>query len=134
MAESKRLTAFSVERLVAPGRYSDGHGLNLQITDAGVKSWLFRYQLHGRERSMGLGPMHTVGLADARKAALEARRLLLNKIDPLDARQSQRAQGRIEAARGLMFRDCADRLIAAQEKGWRNPKHRAQWRSTLATY
>jgi len=37
-----------------PGRYSDGDGLNLQVTRSGVRSWLFRYELRGKERWMGL--------------------------------------------------------------------------------
>ena len=36
--------------------------------------------------------------------------------------------------RELSFRTCAQRYIAAHEAGWRNPKHRAQWPSTLERY
>jgi integrase len=32
------------------------------------------------------------------------------------------------------FADMADQVIASLEKGFRNPKHRQQWRNTLATY
>lgn len=35
---------------------------------------------------MGLGPLHTVSLADAREAALEARRVLLQGLDPIQNR------------------------------------------------
>ena len=49
-----------------PGRYSDGHGLWLQISQSGTKAWLFRYMINGRARHMGLGPLHTVNLAEAR--------------------------------------------------------------------
>jgi integrase len=34
----------------------------------------------------------------------------------------------------VTFADAAERFIAAQETGWRNEKHRQQWRSTLRTY
>jgi integrase len=44
------------------------------------------------------------------------------------------ARVRLEAARGMSFRECAERMITSHEAAWRNPKHRAQWRSTLATY
>jgi hypothetical protein len=36
--------------------------------------------------------------------------------------------------RSLTFKDCAERYMVAHEAGWRNAKHRAQWRSTLKTY
>ena len=51
------LTARKVTTLKGAGRCGDGHGLYLQVTDAGVRSWLLRYERHGRERWMGLGPI-----------------------------------------------------------------------------
>jgi integrase len=34
----------------------------------------------------------------------------------------------------MTFRECAEAYIAAHKAGWRNPKHAAQWPSTLETY
>jgi integrase len=34
----------------------------------------------------------------------------------------------------MTFRQCAERMIASHEAAWKNPKHRAQWKATLATY
>ena len=34
----------------------------------------------------------------------------------------------------ITFRQCAERYIEAHRPGWSNPKHAAQWQSTLATY
>ena len=81
-----KLTVKRVERLKDPGRYSDGQGLYLQIVNANNRSWVFRYERAGRERVMGLGPAHTLNLAEARDKARKARQLLLEGIDPLDAR------------------------------------------------
>jgi hypothetical protein len=66
-----RLSQAFVNKVAALGDCCDGNGLYLQTTAAGVKSWLFRYTRQGRARYMGLGPLHTVGLADARTRALE---------------------------------------------------------------
>lgn len=52
---TNRLTARTVATLTEPGLHSDGDGLVLQITPAGSKSWLFRYKLAGKIKSMGLG-------------------------------------------------------------------------------
>ena len=55
MARSiEKLTALKVRRACRPGRLSDGGGLYLQVTPAGVKSWVFRYASLGREHFMGL--------------------------------------------------------------------------------
>jgi integrase len=39
-----------------------------------------------------------------------------------------------QSNKGITFQQCAEDYVAAKEAGWRNPKHRAQWRSTLRTY
>src|ERR1035438_6799176 len=81
-----KLKALAVEKVRKSGLYGDGGGLYLQITIAGVKSWLFRYMRDGKAHGMGLGPLHTVSLAEARVKAHECRALLLNGVDPLDAK------------------------------------------------
>ncbi|HWT32054.1 MAG TPA: Arm DNA-binding domain-containing protein [Propylenella sp.] len=100
MRDSKRLTAVAVAKMTKPGRYGDGHGLCLQVSRWGTKSWLFRYERGSRERQMGLGPLHTLSLAEAREKARECRKLLLEGIDPLEARRKIRTEARLEALRG----------------------------------
>lgn len=77
----------------------------------------------------------SLSLHQARERAREARRTLkIDGRDPIEARKAQRQADRIEAARSITFEDCATRYVAAHEASWRNPKHRAQWKSTLASY
>jgi integrase len=90
--------------------------------------------LRRKSRDMGLVGIDVVSLSEARERALAARRLVKDGIDPIDARKAQRAQYAVDAVSGRTFQDCADRYIASHEKGWRNPKHRDQWRNTLSTY
>src|SRR5215212_819911 len=129
-----KLTAVTVAILNKPGRYADGNGLYLQIAKGRTKSWLFRYMRHGQARQMGIGPAHVVTLAKARAKAMECQRLLLDGIDRIEARRAKVTQSRVEAAMGISFRQCAEKHIAAHEAGWRNAKHRDQWRNTLAAY
>ncbi|GLK71561.1 integrase arm-type DNA-binding domain-containing protein [Ancylobacter dichloromethanicus] len=129
-----KLSALQVSRIAEPGRYGDGGGLWLQVTPAGTKSWLFRFMLDGRARQMGLGSLSDVTLAEAREAARGARRMASEGIDPIDARAKQRAEARAARLRHVTFRDCAERYVTAHEAGWRNPKHRDQWRNTLTSY
>lgn len=134
MAEVAKLTALKVSKLSKPGRYGDGAGLWLQVSRSGTKAWILRYMLHGRAREMGLGPLHTVSLADARLRAREARTKLLNGVDPIDERLQNRLRMRADAARRVTFRAAAEQFIAAHEAGWRNAKHAAQWSASLEAY
>ncbi|CAG9203785.1 Phage integrase [Burkholderia vietnamiensis] len=129
-----RLSQLTVVKTTKPGLYADGGGLYLQITTAGVKSWLFRYMRNGKARGMGLGPVHTIGLADARASALDCRRLLLDGIDPIDSRNAERAAHGIAEGNAVTFQYCAEKYIEAHRTGWKNAKHADQWTNTLATY
>jgi hypothetical protein len=51
-----------------------------------AKSWIYRFELHGRERQMGLGSVNALSLAEARIKATECRKLKLEGIDPIEAR------------------------------------------------
>jgi integrase len=129
-----RLTAAAVNRQSKPGKYADGGQLWLQVSKWGTKSWLFRYNRHGKDRWHGLGSVDTLSLAEARERARHCRRLLLDGIDPIDHRKAQRAQARLEAARAMTFQECAEAYIQAHRLSWKNPKHAAQWPSSLSTY
>lgn len=131
---ANRLSSLTVTRTTKPGLYADGGGLYLQITAAGVKSWLFRYMRAGKARGMGLGPVHTIGLAEARARALDCRRQLLDGIDPIDSRNVERAAQQIEQAAEMTFKQCAEKYIEAHRAGWKSAKHADQWTNTLTTY
>jgi len=134
MRKSNKLTPLAIKRAKEPGLYGDGNGLYLQISQFGTKAWLFRFMRDGAARKMGLGPLHTVSLANARQKAAEARRKLVDGIDPITHRDAQRSAAKLEAAKAMTFEQCAEKYIGAHSDGWRNEKHRAQWSSTLKTY
>jgi integrase len=129
-----KLTALQVERLTKPGHYGDGLGLYLQVNANGQKSWIFRYERLGRERYMGLGPLHKVSLVNARDAAREARQCLVNGEDPLEKKRRQIEEQQREEQRNLRFDACVALYLQAHADAWRNAKHRQQWENTLRTY
>jgi integrase len=138
MRKGNKLTAAGVRAASVPGLYGDGHGLYLQVSSFGTKAWIFRYMVDGQARKMGLGPLHTVSLAEARKRAAEARLKLQDGIDPIaerdsarDARKAAAAEAKAAVARRKTFKECADAYIADNEVGWRNAKHAAQWNATF---
>lgn len=84
---------------------------------------------------MGLGSVATFSLAEARQAALEARKLqAAGDIDPIERRKAQRAQERSREVKTVTFRQEADAYINAHRSSWKNAKHAEQWRATLETY
>src|SRR5215831_2276716 len=129
-----KLTSLKVDKANRPGMYGDGGGLYLRVTDDGAKNWVFRFMLNGRARSMGMGPLHTVNLAEARKRAGEHRLRRHDGVDPIEARRAERLQARLDAVKAITFKECAEGYIKAHRAGWRNGKHAAQWGATLATY
>jgi integrase len=136
MARTERLTALKVAR-AKPGMHCDGGGLYLQVTKGATginRSWIYRYTLNGRVREMGIGSFDLYGLSEARTLALDARRLRHQGIDPIEHRRAARAQQRLDDAKAITFRECADAYIASHRPSWRNEDHAAQWSSTLATY
>lgn len=129
-----RLSPLAVERAKQPGMYHDGRGLYLHVGPTGGKSWIFRYQLDGRPRQMGLGPFPDVGVQRAREKLATLRAQKADGIDPLDAKAAQRAAARATAARAITFKLCAERYMKANRAGWGNTKHANQWTNTLTTY
>ena len=129
-----KLSAKRVENEKKPGRYGDGGGLWLQVSRYGTKAWLFRYTVHGKAREMGMGALGTIALAEAREKARDARKLLLEGVDPLGAKEARRDAARLDAAKAVTFRWCAAQYIAAHEDTWKNAVHRKQWPSTLSKY
>jgi integrase len=114
--------------------HCDGGGLYLRVTPEGAKQWVLRYMLNRRPRWMGLGPLALYGLQEARTKALSARKLRHEGIDPIEARRAERARKRLEEAKAMTFRQCAEDYINSHRAGWRNGKHAGQWNATLATY
>src|SRR4051812_1809709 len=107
-----RLTALKVEKAKTPGMYADGGGLYLRVTDDGARNWVYRFMLNGRSRWMGMGPLALYGLQEARAKALEARRLRHEGTDPIETRRAARMRARLDAARAITFKECAENYIS----------------------
>jgi integrase len=133
-----RLTNAQVRYTREPGLLCDGGGLYLQITlgpgGSIRRSWLFRYQSAGAaRREMGLGSAELVTLAEARKAADAARRLLQSGADPSDARRGDKREQSREKAGPVTFRQAAAACIAYKSPAWGEKQSRL-WASTLQRY
>lgn len=147
---AKGLNAAGLEHL-PPGKHADGGGLYLLVRANGARLWTCRYMLAGRAREMGLGAFSnpkpkegekrtgrsapSVSLAEARKKAGDAARMVAAGYDPLDHRRAEREaaaeRAALKAEEVLTFRAVAERLIAAQAPGWTSAKTLASWRLTM---
>jgi integrase len=118
----------------------EGSEFLLQVTPGKVKSWVYRYTLNGRTRSMGLGPVRKVSFEDAKKLSRKIRVLLDDGVDPLSerdrieqAKANEQAKA-VEHSQRMTFRQCAVAFIDSHRSGWKSDKHAAQWTSTLEAY
>jgi len=132
-----KLNPKQVENLTEPGTYEDGDGLRLVVKPTGRKSWLLRFQLAGRRREMGLGSYPEVSLKSARLEANTKRRHLIDGVDPLAARDLERAVQRealrAHEAKQLKFEALAREYWAAHGSAW-SEQWRKGWIRKLELY
>jgi Arm DNA-binding domain len=132
-----RLTSRAVEFLTEPGRHADGGNLYLTVRPGGSRQWVFFFRRQHRLREMSLGSYPAVTLAKARQLAAEARGQISHGNDPLEMRRRamEDRQSIERTAAGIpTFGAYALALIDRIEGGFRNAKHRRQWRQTLTDY
>lgn len=135
--KAKNLTALFVKNIKERGRYSDNlNNLYLQVKPSGLKSWIFRYSIHGARREMGLGRTENLTLEQARKKASDfyQQKKDIPSFDPIAERKQQQINSRLEQNRAKTFADCAEEFISLKKCEWTNPKHAQQWTNTLKTY
>ena len=129
-----KLTALAAKNLSRPGRHGDGGGLYLNVAPSGSKSWVQRIVIDGRRRDVGLGPYPAVSLAIARSIAQTNRSAVAEGRDPVAEKRQAREAARRPAPSIPTFAEAAARVIGLRRPTWSNPKHAAQWQSTLQTY
>ncbi|MGX0904281.1 hypothetical protein ACSSV8_002868, partial [Roseovarius sp. MBR-79] len=74
------------------GKHSDGGGLWLHQRSDGGAQWFLRITVHSRRREMGLGPLSTVTLKQARSDAEKWRAIARQGKDPIKEREKERRQ------------------------------------------
>ena len=122
------LTPAKVRQEKRPGRYADGNGLYLHVSDTGARWWVWRGTVHGKRKERGIGSVQLISLAEAREIARKYRRIAHDGGDPATERDKDKRET-------LTFEDAARRVWADQiEPNARNPKHRQQWINTLHDY
>lgn len=122
-----KLTALQIRNLKEPGRYSDGGGLSLLLSDSRKGYWVLRATIKGRRRDIGLGTVELVTLKEAREIALDMRRDIQRGIDPITERRK-------DEIKIPTFAEAAKKVHVEQKAGWKSGKHQEQWITTLEKY
>jgi integrase len=129
-----KFTALQIARITKPGRHPVDAGLYFQFQSMTARSWFHRYQFRGKERWSGLGPYPEVTLAEARAKRDEERVQIRKGIDPVAARQAERAEAAIKQVKTKTFTECGDACLADRAVGWRHPTSAKNWRGSLANW
>ena len=131
------LSATKVKALDEPGRYGDGEGLYLNVSNAGTQSWVQRIVVDGQRRDIGLGGFPTVSLAKARELSAENRRLVAEGRTPLSSkdRRAEARKARSVETSTPTFRTQAEAFFdwAGRER-WTNPKNQKQRPAVVRRY
>lgn len=133
---ARELTAIEIKRITKPGTHAVGGvpGLLLQVTKTGAKSWILRAWVGGHRREMGLGGYPEVTLAKARDKARKAKAAIREGIDPIEEQRAAKGELASSRAKEKTFDECVKSYLAIKLTEFSNPKHAAQWASTLKTY
>src|SRR3954466_10076984 len=99
MARTGKLSAVEVTKAKGPAVLHDGGGLYLRVSPTGAKSWVFRFQIEGKRRDMGLGPYPDVTLAKAREKAAANRAQHRDGTDPIAVKEAARHAQRVAEAK-----------------------------------
>jgi integrase len=112
-----------------PYKLMDERGLFVLVNPNGSKLWRFRYKFNAKEKLLGLGSYPDTGLADARKAQAEMRKLLASGVDPSADRKEK---GREEAqAQAATFEAVAREYLDMRVAGGKNTE---AWRENNLRY
>lgn len=108
-----------------PYKLMDGDGLQLRVATDGLKSWLVRYMLDGKERQYRLPELYgdgdgRIGLKEAREAATHVRSMARKGIDIQvkmdDERRAELDRKITDAAEAKTFRDLFDEWVKTVDR------------------
>lgn len=92
LTDSKLKTLNGKKHDKAPIKLADRDGLTVYHRKTGVLSFVFRYRYNGKPQDLALGVYPFLSLADARRDAVECKRILANGYDPKIQRQIKKSK------------------------------------------
>ncbi|MGH8497196.1 MAG: tyrosine-type recombinase/integrase [Methylococcales bacterium] len=92
----KPATVLNAKASDADKRMNDGRGMYLLVKPNGAKWWRFDFAINGKRKTLSFGVYPSVGLADARRKAEQARSQVVQGIDPSERRKAIKIATRLE--------------------------------------
>lgn len=111
----------------------DAYGLHIRIFPNGTRCWRYRYFYYGKEKELALGVYPLISLKQAKKAHLEARKLLAQGIDPCTEKQRLKQQKRQEVLDNS-FAQLFNSWYEVNLDNWQNDKHKWQVKNNFEHY
>lgn len=111
-------------------KLTDGGGLFLLVKTSGFKSWRMKYRFAGKEKLLTFGAYPLLKLTEARKRREDAKRQLLDGIDPAVAKKGAGAR---QADNARHFETIAREWHAMQRDVW-SPTHARDVLDSLMTH
>lgn len=134
-----KLSAAKV-RSAGPGKHSDGGGLYLYRLASGDQ-WVFRFTISGKRKEMGLGGYPGVTLAQAREQADVYRAIAKNGGNPIEVRNSEKAQAAAEqiandpkAREKRLLKNIAPEAFKARQAQLKEDGVAGRWYSPIKTH
>ncbi|UAB89715.1 integrase arm-type DNA-binding domain-containing protein [Ruegeria sp. SCSIO 43209] len=134
-----KLSAAKV-RTAGPGKHSDGGGLYLYRLASGDQ-WVFRFTISGKRKEMGLGGYPGVTLAQAREQADVYRAIAKNGGNPIEVRNSEKAQAAADqiandpkAREKRLLKNIAPEAFKARQAQLKDNGVAGRWYSPIKTH
>ena len=78
-------------------KLADGGGMYLEIMPNGSKYWRLKYRIHEKEKRLAIGVYPSVPLSEAREKREEAKKLIRDGIDPVQAKKQATRKAKTNA-------------------------------------
>lgn len=98
-----------------PYKLSDAQGLYLLVNPNGSKLWRLKYRVAGKEKGLSFGAYPTVTLSQARQRRDEARKQLIEGVDPGAEKKASKQAQKVE---GLTFETLAREWFSYNAPRW----------------
>lgn len=96
--ESSNLFTRSISNFHLHYKLSDSGGLYLLVMPSGGKYWRLKYRVFGKEKLLSIDTYQIITLAEARGRSLQAKKLLVDNIDPSQAKREAKLKQAINTA------------------------------------
>ncbi len=118
-----KLTVLDIRNAKGQCRLPDGEGLFFEITETGVKRWLYRFKIQGKNGMYVVGRYPHLSLKQAREEHQEAKRLVKQGITPAKVRREVKnenieRENKKKDYRTKSFQYIAEEWIDQQKSAW----------------